>query len=102
MSEKADSTRTYPVFGCERADHIALQAERDRYKAALETVEPIQQRVLAMMRREGFVFETPLHLSEGWEKLAFTLYSEICGIDAEVRHALDPDYLERSQNGSGG
>jgi hypothetical protein len=71
------------------------RALAEQYRAALEQVEPIQQRVLETLRREGFKFETPLHLSEGWEKLAFSLYSTLCEVDAIVRHALDPDYLDK-------
>jgi len=57
-------------------------------KAALEEIAEAQQKTLAMIRREGFVFETPLQESTGWEKLAFTLYSTICEIDVEARQAL--------------
>jgi len=55
---------------------------------ALAEIAEIQPKVLAMIQREGFKFETPLHLSEGWEKLAFTLYSTICEVDAIARAAL--------------
>jgi hypothetical protein len=65
--------------------------EAELYGAVLRRIEPVQQGIVAMIRREGFVFETPLHESEGWEKLAFTLYSTICEIDSWVRAALEED-----------
>lgn len=52
---------------------------------ALRRISGVQPRVLAMLRREGFVFETPLNKSEGWEKLAFTLYTTICEVDQIAR-----------------
>lgn len=55
----------------------------------LNDLSTIQPRVLAMLRREGFVFETPLHLMRGWEKLAFSLYTTICEVDARVRQAIE-------------
>ena len=65
-----------------------LERQCDALKAALGEIAEAQQKTLAMIRREGFVFETPLQESTGWEKLAFTLYSTICEIDVEARQAL--------------
>ena len=67
---------------------LESRAEVERLLAALERIEPIQQKTLAMLRREGFKFETRLDLTDGWEKLAFTLYSTICEVDAIARAAL--------------
>jgi hypothetical protein len=64
--------------------------ENQALQEALEQTSQIQPRVLAMLRREGFKFETPLDQSEGWEKLAFTLYSTICEVDSIARNAFPP------------
>ena len=62
--------------------------ERVRLREALEKIEEVQPETLAMLRREGFKFEIRLDLTDGWEKLAFTLYSTICEVDAIARNAL--------------
>lgn len=79
-------------------DLAALDSLRTRYERMGEFIawlEPMQQRTVAMIRREGFVFETPLHKpdadrtdAERWEKLAFTLYSNICEIDSYVANVI--------------
>jgi hypothetical protein len=65
---------------------------------ALQKVAEVQPGVLAMLRREEFVFDTPLDkpdvdrtLAERWEKLAFTLYSDICEANSIARQALKED-----------
>ena len=60
--------------------------------AVVEKAAPAQQNALAIMRREGFVFTTPLGKpdeerteAERWEKLAFTLYTTLCEIDTKTQ-----------------
>lgn len=73
------------------ADKRLLENKLYKSEGALREIEPIQQGTLAMLRREGFVFTTPLHESQGWEKLAFTLYTTICEVDEIVSRALKGD-----------
>jgi len=45
-----------------------------------------------MMKRNGFVID---NLNDRWQKLAFTLYSEIVGLSTQAEHILE--YLEEEQ-----
>ena len=49
-----------------------------------------QAEAVAIMRKNGFKFETRLDLSEGFEKLAFTFYTMLCEIDDRLRTLLKP------------
>jgi hypothetical protein len=81
-----------------RALLVGLRQAEERneeLEAVLAWLEPRQQNVLGMIERNGFVFRTPLDKpdnvrtdAEKWEKLAFSLYTEICEIDSHVRAAL--------------
>jgi hypothetical protein len=90
----ADSVRHARYFGTGPGAQSALTAldslrsRMERMEEFIAWLEPMQQGTVAMIRREGFVFETPLQESEGWEKLAFTLYSQICEIDSHVAHLI--------------
>jgi hypothetical protein len=60
--------------------------------AVVGAAEGKQQEALAICRRHGFVFETPLDKpdeertgAERWEKLAFTFYTTLCEIDVPVQ-----------------
>jgi hypothetical protein len=97
MSNEAVSISTEALLQLAEGerDHYlrrALEAESQNQalQEALVRCCEIQPKVLTMLRREGFKFETPLHLSEGWEKLAFTLYATVCEADSIARNALSP------------
>ena len=62
-----------------------LRALNERYKKALEDFEKAQQEILAIIRRENFVFD---NTGGRWEKLAFSLYTEICSISSIAKQAL--------------
>jgi len=55
---------------------------------ALERITQQQPRALGYIRREGFVFDGNLVDYEGWKKLAFSLYSDLCEVDSIARNAL--------------
>jgi hypothetical protein len=74
-----------------RRDLERVTTQRDDLRAVLLQVAAFQQRTVLMLEREGFVFETRLDLMQGWEKLAFTLYSTICEIDAIARAGTDDE-----------
>jgi hypothetical protein len=88
MEFTAELERQRTQAAAYRAERDALTVERDRLTAVVEAIAEMQPKTLAMLRREGFKFETPLDLSDGWEKLAFTLYSTICEVDWMARSAL--------------
>ena len=74
---------------------IRLQPEVCAVVEADAKVPEAQEEALAIIRRHGFVFETPLDKpdeerteAERWEKLAFTLYTTLCELDAHSRPAL--------------
>ncbi len=72
-------------------------------ESALRLIESKQKEAIEMIKRNGFVFQTPLgkqELSEveRWEKLAFTLYTEICEISHIARQALEIDIEELSDD----
>ncbi len=63
---------------------------------ALECIAAQQPTTLAMIQRNGFVFATPLGKpdaertdAERWEKLAFSIYTDLCIVDSVARAALD-------------
>jgi len=66
-----------------------LTSQRAALKAALEKNAVMLDHAQVIMRKHGFKFETPLHLSEGFEKLAFTFYSILCEVDSIARQALE-------------
>jgi len=65
-----------------------LRAERERYREALERVQAFRWEAVEVMRRNGFKFETRLDLSEGFEKLAFTFYTNLCEVESVAKDAL--------------
>lgn len=78
-----------------RAENAALRATVERQREALERIAQVQPDTLAMIEHNGFVFRTPLGKpdedrteAERWEKLAFSIYTRLCEVDAVVRDAL--------------
>ena len=55
---------------------------------ALIDIAGRQQQMLAIIRENGFVFESIGREPGNWQHLAFTLYNEICDIDVIARVAI--------------
>lgn len=60
--------------------------ECERYKEALEKIGAKQQETLATLRANGIVFDD---LSDHWQKVAFTIYNNLCEMDTWAHQALD-------------
>jgi hypothetical protein len=54
--------------------------------AALERIIEVQPRMIETLRSNGIVFDD---LDEHWQKVAFTIYNELCEIDRDARAALE-------------
>ena len=71
--------------------------ERERQpREALRRISEQQPSTMAVLRKHGFVFDTPLGKpdeerteAERWEKAAFTIYTDLCEVDSIARAALD-------------
>ena len=63
-----------------------LKAELANQREFLEYVAGQSKAALAIIQREGFVFD---HSGGRWEKLAFTLYSDLVAISTDARHRLE-------------
>lgn len=50
--------------------------------------QTIQPRALAYIQKEGFVFD---NLDDPWQKLAFSLYTDLCEIESRARHLLEEE-----------
>src|SRR5690242_11936062 len=59
------------------------------YREALERIAETQPRVLAMIERNGFVFDSIGREPGNWQHLAFSIYCELCEVDSLARAALD-------------
>lgn len=70
-------------------------AEVVELEAALRRIAEQQPRVLAYIRREGFVFDGNLVDYTGWKKLAFSVYSDLCEVDSIARAALSSTQEEK-------
>ena len=63
-----------------------LKAKLANQREFLKYVAGQSKEALAIIEREGFVFD---HSVGRWEKLAFTLYSDLVAISSEARHQLE-------------
>lgn len=71
--------------------HKRLKAQRDAAREVVEAARRAkdkQAEAVAIMRKHGFKFETPLHQSEGFEKLAFTFYTMLVEVADDLDIAL--------------
>jgi len=57
--------------------------------AALERIAEQQPKTLAMIRDNGFVFDSIGKEPGNWQHLAFTIYTDLCEIDSIARAALE-------------
>lgn len=74
---------------------VAL-ARAERAEEALRQIAGIQPFVVEYIRREGFIFYTPLDKpdaerndAERWEKLAFSIYTDLCEVEQIARRVLE-------------
>jgi len=63
-----------------------LELLAGKMASTLDKVETKQTEIISMLRKNGFVFENK---GGRWEKLAFTLYSEICDLRSQAKDALE-------------
>jgi hypothetical protein len=78
-----------------------LRTEKERLHARVRELEAVLEhgccidRLHTMLRQRGYVFNTPLDApvtdTNRWEKLAFTLWTELAEIDQVSRAALKGD-----------
>jgi hypothetical protein len=56
--------------------------------AALERIAAQQPKTLAMIKRNGFVFDSIGQEPGNWQHLAFSIYTDLCEVDLIARAAL--------------
>ena len=61
-----------------------------RYREALVRIGAQQQRTLEVLRSNGIVFDD---LSDHWQKVAFTIYTDLCEMDTWAHQALNDEVL---------
>jgi len=64
----------------------AASAEVAALRSALESMANASHQTLDTIKRENFVFD---NLNDRWQKLAFTIYSDICQLSTDARHAIE-------------
>lgn len=65
------------------------EAERDRYRSALEQITTMQPRAINWLRANGIKFIGPLGTDPAnWENVAFSIYNDLCEVDVIARNAL--------------
>lgn len=88
----AETVRRHLYVSGGAAGHDALEAllaEVDRARAAVDLLRLIgeqQQKTLAKLRRNGIVFDGT---GGDWEKVALTIYTDLCEVDTWATQALD-------------
>lgn len=60
-------------------------------REALERVAQKQPEALAMIERNGFVFDSIGAEPGNWQHLAFSLYNDLCEVESIARSALTED-----------
>ena len=61
---------------------------------ALEKIAAQQPKTLAMIERNGFVFDSIGAEPGNWQHLAFSIYIDLCEIDVIARSALEMGFDE--------
>ena len=61
---------------------------REPWIAALERIAEQQGKTLAMIERNGFVFDDIGAEPGNWQHLAFSIYTDLCEVDSIARSAL--------------
>lgn len=75
-------------------DYDRLTVRVSELEGVLRRVADKQPEVLAMIRREGFVFDSIGKEPGNWQHLAFSLYTELCELDVIARSALGEQVVE--------
>lgn len=71
-------------------------------RQALERIAEQQQKTLAMIERNGFVFDSIGRDPGNWQHLAFSIYTDLCEIDMIARTALaEEEELDTLRRGQG-
>jgi hypothetical protein len=65
--------------------------------AALERIAEQQQKTLATIQRNGFVFDDIGAEPGNWQHLAFSIYIDICEVDTIARAALEEHKAEATR-----
>jgi hypothetical protein len=66
-----------------------LVTERDQLQETLECLRDEQPKALRIIEENGFSFDSIGKEPGNWQHLAFTLYLQLCEIDAKIHGALD-------------
>jgi hypothetical protein len=83
------ANRKYEMQTQARVDErVAARAEVGKLREALEELEPLQQKALAYIGANGFVFDDIGNEPGNWKHLAFSLYTDLCQVDSVARAAL--------------
>lgn len=80
--EKARDVREYQGYARD------LRARVTSLEAAMEQVKAQQPDTLAMIRANGFVFDSIGNEPGNWQHLAFTIYTDLCRVDTIAQSAL--------------
>jgi phosphopentomutase len=62
--------------------------EAEHYRKALELIAEQQPRALDKLRAHGIVFADIGNDPSNWQHVAFSLYTDLCEVDAIARGAL--------------
>ena len=65
-------------------------SECETYRVALEKIGAKQQETLETLRSNGIVFDD---LNDHWQKVAFSIYVDLCEMDTWAHQALDDGVL---------
>ena len=64
------------------------ESENARLREALAQCGEMQKKALAVIERNGFVFEDIGSEPGNWQHLAFALYTDLCQVESIARDAL--------------
>ena len=67
------------------------EAENARLRQTLVKISEAQLRTLRMIESNGFVFTDIGREPGNWQHLAFSIYADLCEVDALARAALDEE-----------
>jgi ATPase subunit of ABC transporter with duplicated ATPase domains len=71
----------------------AAEAEVERLTAALREIGAQQQKTLAVIESNGFVFDSIGKEPGNWQHLAFTIYTDLCQVDTIAHQTLNDGVL---------
>jgi hypothetical protein len=65
-----------------------LEKRIKELEEALAKIRQQQPKTLAMIRNEGFIFESIGNERGNWQHLAFSIYTDLCEVDMIARQVL--------------